>query len=109
LFETGEDFLTGNRLDATRVDVVNPALDLLFPLLTEIEAVQASGNRFDQIRALARWQLKGGFKDSVRLGHRKGILAGWQVPARFANTLKRKPAQRTAVQLRPHQQTRGLR
>jgi hypothetical protein len=31
------------------------------------------------------------------------------MPAPFANTLKRKPAQRTAVQLRPHQETGGVR
>jgi hypothetical protein len=73
LFESGEDFLTGDRLDATRVDIVDATLDLLFPLLTEIEAVQTSGDGFDQIRSLARWQLKGGFEDSVRLGHRGGF------------------------------------
>jgi hypothetical protein len=73
LFESGKDFLTGDRLDATRVDVVDATLNLFFPLLTEIEAVQTGRDGFDQISALARWQLKGGFEDSVRFGHRRGF------------------------------------
>ena len=73
LLESGEDFLTGYRLDATRIDVVDAALDLFFPFLTEIEAVQAGRNGFDQISALARWQLERGFEDSVRFSHRKGF------------------------------------
>ena len=63
LFESGEDFVTGDWLDATSVDIVDAALDLFFPLLTEIEAVQTGCDGFDQISALARWQLKGGFAD----------------------------------------------
>jgi hypothetical protein len=31
LFESGEDFLTGDRLDATRVDVVDATLNLELP------------------------------------------------------------------------------
>jgi hypothetical protein len=73
LFESGEDFLTGNRLDATRVNVVDAVLDLFFPLLTEIEAVQTSRNGLDQISALSRRELKGGFEDSVWFGHRRGF------------------------------------
>jgi hypothetical protein len=75
LFESGEDFLTRDGLDASRVHVIDTALDLFFPFLTEIEAVQTCRDRFDQVSArevAAQARLRG--LGSVRPS--KGILAG---------------------------------
>jgi hypothetical protein len=69
LFEPREYFFPGSGLDATGIDVIDSSPNLFLPLLTEIEAVQALGYCFDQVRAFARRQLKGGFQDSVRFSH----------------------------------------
>ncbi len=69
LFESREDFFSGDRLDATRVYVVDTSADLFLPFLTEIETIQTRGDGFDQVSTLARRELQRRLEDSVRFGH----------------------------------------
>lgn len=71
LFESSEDFVTGNGLHSPGVYVVDTTPDLLFPLLTEIKAVQTRSDSFNQLSALTRPQLERSLEDLVRFGHRR--------------------------------------
>src|SRR5690606_38587331 len=63
------DLFTRDGLHTPRVDILDALANLFFPFLTQCKAIQARSNGFDQIRALARWQIEGVLQNLSCLRH----------------------------------------
>jgi hypothetical protein len=66
MLEPRADFLGGDSFHASGIYVLDPSLDLFFPLLAQVP-VQARPQVVDDLFTLLRRQLQGGFHDFFRL------------------------------------------
>ena len=71
LFEFCEDLVAGEGLHSSGIYIVDTTPNLLFPLFTELEAIQTRSDSFDQISTFTGRQLERGLEDLVRFGHRR--------------------------------------